>query len=101
DIPAGGGCAQAYDSTQVVIDQDAIVDAGINDTICEGETVALTAVLSGSATTVSWTSSGDGSFDFPASATPIYTPGANDITNMQVTLTVTTNDPVGIRTDSY
>ena len=44
---------------------------------------------------VTWTTSGDGAFDDATSLTPIYTPGATDITTGTVTLTVTTDDPDG------
>ena len=47
------------------------------------------------ATTITWTSSGDGSFDNNTSLTPIYTPGASDISSGSVTITATTDDPDG------
>lgn len=38
-----------------------------------------------------WTTAGDGTFDDATIATPIYTPGANDIANRSVVLTITIN----------
>ena len=66
----------------------ATVDAGEDDMVCENSSYTL----SGSATnydSVLWTSSGDGSFDDPALLNATYIPGAADITNGTVTLTLT------------
>ena len=64
--------------------------------ICPNETLILNAMISGSATSVTWSSAGDGAFDNTTSTNPIYTPGAADITNGVVTLSVMTDDPDGV-----
>jgi hypothetical protein len=62
--------------------------AGDDDAICEG----MIYQLYGSALFYSyleWTSSGDGTFSDPGILDPEYTPGANDIANAGVSLTLT------------
>ncbi|HMP95057.1 MAG TPA: hypothetical protein PKD90_19410, partial [Phnomibacter sp.] len=77
------------------VDNFAGVNAGPDQTVCANQTVNLTAVLGGSASSVTWTTDGNGSFDNNTSLTPVYTPGAADISNGTVTLTATTNTPGG------
>ncbi|MCX7549959.1 HYR domain-containing protein, partial [Xanthomarina sp. F2636L] len=86
-----GPCNSAIDTVEITIDQGATVDAGTDQTICEGDTVSLTASFGGSATSASWNTSGSGTF-----AGNIYTPSVADINNGSVLLTYTTNNPTGI-----
>src|SRR5262249_23114240 len=65
-------------------------DAGPDQSICSGGTVQL-AGKSTNATGCTWSTSGDGSFDNPASLTALYTPGPNDRASGTVTLTLTSN----------
>jgi len=65
------------------------VDAGLDQLICSTNAVALNAVLGGSATGATWTSSGTGTFDDDTSPTAVYTPSASDETNGTVTLSYT------------
>ena len=61
-------------------------NAGNDVTVCTGG-----GQLSGSAqhyTTVSWTTSGDGTFNNISSLSPVYTPGPQDIAARQATLTM-------------
>ncbi|MEX2233861.1 MAG: hypothetical protein WD824_16975, partial [Cyclobacteriaceae bacterium] len=90
-----GVCAAANDNVVITIDPTPTVDAGLPQTICAGSTATLAGTFGGSATSASWTTSGDGTFDNAALPTAIYTPGGTDITNGTVTLTFTTNDPAG------
>ncbi len=71
------------------------VNAGSGVEICSGEVAPLKAVLSGSATSVTWETNGTGTFSNPASLTATYTPSAADIATGNVLLTATTNDPDG------
>lgn len=71
------------------------VNVGPGVSVCEGQPVSLTAVLTGSATSVVWSTSGTGTFSNPNSPITTYTPSAQDITNGSVLLTATTNDPDG------
>lgn len=79
-----------------VIDAAATVGAGADQNMC---TTAGTATMSGSfgggASSATWSTAGDGSFDNTSLMNAVYTPGANDITNGSVVLTLTTNDPAG------
>ena len=88
-----GPCVAVSDDMVVTINPAAVVSAGADQTICEDETATLSGSISGGATSATWSTSGDGTFNNVNSLTAIYTPGANDITNGQVTLTLTTNDP--------
>jgi gliding motility-associated-like protein len=69
--------------------------AGTDFSIFEGSTAALFGSIGGGASTLTWTTMGDGSFDDITSASATYTPGAEDIANGSVTLTLTTDDPDG------
>jgi len=64
--------------------------AGPDAGSCEGTSV----LISGNATnysSVAWTTSGDGSFEDSGALSTFYTPGASDITNGNVVLTLTVN----------
>jgi uncharacterized protein (TIGR02145 family) len=78
----------AISSKVLTIQKTPTANAGENTTICQGTThpLAGTAANQGS---VSWTTSGNGTFSSTSSLTPIYTPGAADITAGAVTLTLT------------
>ena len=64
--------------------------AGADNSVCGSNTIAL----SGSATnysTVSWSTSGNGTFSNSGILNPVYTPGSADISAGSVTLTLTAN----------
>ena len=98
-VPDEGQCASINTMEIIVNDcgcaDPAMVSINAINPICENETISLTAILGGSASTVSWTSGGDGNFDISSSTTPIYTPGMNDIINGSVELNAITDDPDG------
>ncbi len=62
---------------------------------CENEPISLHATLEGSASSITWTTNGLGSFDDSNSLSPVYTPNDSD-TGTQITFTATTNDPDGL-----
>ena len=97
--PDAGGCNDVFSFTVTVNDcgcqNEATIAIDPVAPVCEDEVVSLNAVLGGSATTVTWTTGGDGSFNNINSTTPDYTLGVNDIANGSVTLTGTTDDPDG------
>ncbi|MFD2936912.1 Ig-like domain-containing protein [Spirosoma flavum] len=74
----------------------ASVTANPGLTICVGDAIPLEAVISGSATSVHWSTGTDGIFSAPGSLTTTYTPSTADIAAGSVLLTVTTNDPDGL-----
>lgn len=94
DDPAGP-CAAASDDVTITIQPEATVDAGPSQTICAGATATLAGLVGGGATTATWSTTGDGSFDDATSLAAVYTPGAGDIASGTVTLTLTTEDPAG------
>jgi hypothetical protein len=71
------------------ISRQVIVNAGVNETICETGTYELTTATSTYATGVAWTTSGTGTFSNFETLNPVYTPSAADITSGSVTLTLT------------
>ena len=62
--------------------------AGYDVTVCEGSEAQIVGYAI-HYDNLQWTTSGDGTFDDATIATPIYTPGAQDIANHQATLTLT------------
>jgi hypothetical protein len=70
--------------------------AGVDTTICEGSTHTLAGTIGGTATTLLWTSSGDGIFDDSSLAAAAYTPGPLDIAAGTVNLSIATDDPTGL-----
>ncbi|MCB0608650.1 MAG: choice-of-anchor A family protein, partial [Lewinella sp.] len=90
-----GPCAAIGDAMVLTIYLPATVNAGNDQTICEGNSVQLAGSVGGAATSALWTTSGDGSFDAAGLLNATYTPGPNDIAAGTVTLTLTTNDPAG------
>ena len=96
DDPDGAGpCLNVSDQVDVAINDTVDVDAGIDATICSNDTYTLNGSIGGSASTLIWTSNGTGSFDDENSPNAIYSPSAGDIALGFVTLTITTDDPVG------
>jgi hypothetical protein len=74
----------------ITIQQLPLADAGADGSVCHDEGYPL----SGSAENsegVTWTTSGDGTFNDPSSATAIYYPGDADINSGEVELTLTAN----------
>lgn len=94
-IAPQGGCAAAIARDTITINQAATVDAGLDNTICEQQIASLTGTMGGSATSVTWTSNGSGTFSSSGSLTPSYTPSAADVAAGTIVLTITTDDPAG------
>ena len=90
-----GPCGPVSDNVVMTINAGATVDAGAPQTICSGSTATLAGSAGGAATSGTWTTAGDGSFNDITSATAVYTPGPNDVANLGVRLTFTTDDPAG------
>lgn len=87
-------CNGVSDMASVVltIDDAPTADAGSDEIICssEGSLDLSTSTVPPTAAngTIEWTTSGDGTFDDDAAVSPVYTPGANDISSGTVTLTI-------------
>ncbi len=89
-----GPCNAVADNMTLNIETAPTVNAGTDQNICGNGTATMAGTMGGGASTVAWSTSGDGSFDNANNLTAVYTPGANDITNGTVTLTLTTTSAV-------
>jgi len=76
------------DQMTLTIQRLATANAGDNVTICENETVTLNGTAQ-RYSSVSWSSSGTGTFNNPSILKPIYTPSAADKISGSVVLTLT------------
>ncbi|MFL5762658.1 MAG: PKD-like domain-containing protein [Bacteroidia bacterium] len=94
-IAAAGGCAATSSTATITISPAATVDAGSAASVCEGGVYTLAGAMGGSASTITWTTSGTGSFGSTSSLTSTYTPSAGDVAAGSVVLTITTDDPAG------
>ena len=100
-VTDAAGLSDNCTATVTVVDPNVpTASAGPDDAVCAGNTYALTATSGGSATSGSWSTSGDGTFT-PGVSDPnaTYNPGTTDISSGSVTLTWTT-DPSPCATDS-
>ena len=95
DPDGAGPCSVQSSSLTVNINPAAIVDAGADQTICEGENVNVVGIISGAASNPMWVTTGGGSFDDPSLLSTTYFPDASDISAGQVELILTTDDPDG------
>jgi len=86
--PVAPCVGNAVDTVVITIQGQPTADAGSAQTICANQTATLAGTSSNS-TECTWTTGGDGTFDDDNDLGAIYTPGANDITNGTVTLTLT------------
>ena len=80
-------CSDSADSMVLTITPAPYADAGPDSTtICYGDSVYLNSADTAQAASITWTTSGDGTFDDPNSIDPSYEPGPNDLTNGEVYL---------------
>jgi len=79
----------------ITVDSAATAFAGADDTICSGSSYTLSGVIGGTASSSTWATAGDGSFDDSTLLAATYSPGASDISSGTVTLILTTDDPAG------
>ncbi|WP_461137356.1 Ig-like domain-containing protein [Spirosoma terrae] len=63
--------------------------------VCGVDPATLKATISGSATSITWTTTGSGTFSSTTSLTATYTPSVSDVASGSVIITATTNDPDG------
>lgn len=88
------GCPVTVEPNSLTIHfiEAASVSTGNDQVICAGQSVDVSATPGGSAVTVAWSSTGDGSFDDPSATQANYSPGPGDIQAGTVTLVVTAFD---------
>jgi gliding motility-associated-like protein len=90
-----GPCVAVTDQMTITINPVATIDAGVDQTICIGSTVTLAGIPGGSATSGTW-SGGTGTFaPNSTAANAVYTPSAAEEAAGTVTLTFTSDDPIG------
>lgn len=63
--------------------------------VCQGSTFSITGLTGSNYNTLTWTTSGDGTFNNTGILNPVYTHGPNDVTNGNVTLTATVTPLAG------
>jgi gliding motility-associated-like protein len=86
---SGGVCPNVEAQMILTIWTPPTVDAGPNTTICSGSTHILTGAVAYNYTSLTWTTSGSGTFNNPNAPNPTYTPSVADRAAGSVTLTVT------------
>ena len=86
-VASGSDCCW-IDFVVLPTDRNLAVSAGVDINICTDENAQLNGYVV-NYTSLEWTTAGDGTFDNPAIANAIYTPGNQDIANGGTTLTLT------------
>lgn len=95
-LTAGGtnGCSQVVDSMTITLYSKPKVFAGIDQTVCQGTTVSLGTATASNFSTVTWTTSGNGTFDYSGSnggIKPSYILGSNDLSTVTLTMSAMPN----------
>jgi len=78
-----------------------VLEAGNDTIITEGSVFLPVDVQAENYVNILWSSSGDGTFDDPASLTPAYTPGIQDISRGWVNIAVTISSGCGSLSDDF
>ena len=94
-LSASGPCPTIQDQLIVIVNSNPTVSAGIDQTICAGQTVNLSGTFGGSANSSVW-SAPFGSFSSTIATNPTYTPS---IASGSVTLTLSASGPCTAITD--
>lgn len=81
-------CGPATDQMLLSIIPAPIANAGIDDTLCEGATFIPLTASAAYYNSLSWSSSGTGTFNNPTLLNPTYTPSPEDIDQGSVILTL-------------
>jgi hypothetical protein len=81
-------CGSDMDAVMLTFEAAAEAFAGSETATCSDEPITLGAATAANYSSVSWTTSGDGTFNDITSLNPVYTPGANDASAGSVTLTL-------------
>ncbi len=80
--------------------QSCYVSAGGNQRMCANDApIPIYGTSTSSNPIFSWSTNGDGFFDDPSTPTTVYSPGANDIANQSVQITLTVTCDEGTSTD--
>lgn len=96
----GAICPVEYDSMRIIFVDPPQVDAGMDQAYCDNAPIQLNGVVSGTVSSVTWTSTGTGTFTpGPNSPTAIYFPSAADVGNGGVDLILTSSSDFGCLPD--
>ncbi len=98
-VNGNGNCDPVEDEMTLTISLAPVVFAGEDAAICEGESYFLSDASVLNSDDVSWTTSGDGTFDDAGEVNTEYTPGSADIEAGSVLLILTASDEQGICPD--
>ncbi len=97
DPDGAGPCVEVFDDVDITINESPKVFAGNDFEVCEDQVVNLNGSFSGATSMVTWNGgSGVAQFGNINNAVTTYALTAADITAGFITLTLTTNDPVGV-----
>jgi hypothetical protein len=83
------GCYSVTDDVLLTIDEESTADAGSDQTLCAGDTVALSGIVSGTTNSGTWSTSGTGIFGDSHALVTTYIPSTADTSAGGVTLTLT------------
>jgi hypothetical protein len=86
---AYGTCQSATDSLEISINRNPYVDAGNDQTGCQGEAFDMADAVAQDYAAVIWSTAGDGTFGNVSQVNTTYQPGAGDIVQGSVLLTLT------------
>ena len=86
-VSSGSDCCW-IDFVILPVNRNLSVSAGLDINLCADENAQLNGYVANQ-TSMEWSTAGDGTFDDVTIATPIYTPGSQDIANGSVILTLT------------
>mgnify|MGYP000847460224 FL=1 len=90
EVMSNAPCTQLVtDSKLLTLLNEPVANAGVDASVCEGSTFMVTTATASNYSTLSWSTSGSGSFSGQNTINPIYTPSATDIANGSVILTLT------------
>ncbi|MBU1719424.1 MAG: hypothetical protein KKA07_10160, partial [Bacteroidetes bacterium] len=93
-LTAANGCDSIVSQMLTVYDP-AIVNAGPDMATCWNEGISISGSMAGSASTITWSSSGSGSLSSTTALSTDYIPTVTDAGVGTVILTITSDDPTG------
>ncbi len=92
-VTTADGCT-ATGNVTITVNEAPTANAGSGANLCSlTPAYTLSGATATNAASLSWTTSGDGSFDNASTLNPTYTPGPNDLSIGTVTLTLTALNP--------
>jgi hypothetical protein len=92
---AENGCGQSQDCLVITLQTPPTADAGEDQTLCVNQYATISGA-SANASSVLWSSDGDGTFANPSAHTTTYYPGATDNANLGAKLCLTAQSGGGI-----